>query len=227
MNKCFGVELVSMQNSSHARTFQTFATVSTICLFLAALSGALIGLSPRMKLLPSYVFFFSFAAFSVMMFQTTLARSPRRLPQLDLSKQKSSLIAALVVSGLAVFSELTLIPWPKIIAGIILGIAVIIHGYHIWKGFTLEQIWSHIALRFFATDMVFLLVAAVGLFALGWKETWPDFPLIPEFLRPSTVFLGASFPLTLTFTGYLHCYADANGGLSKWEHRIFDWWLRC
>jgi hypothetical protein len=72
--------------------------------------------------------------------------------------------------------------------------------------------------------MVFLLVAAVGLFALGWKQTWPDFPLIPDFLRPATVFLGASFPLTLTFTGYLYRYARANGGLSQTEERIFDGW---
>jgi hypothetical protein len=72
--------------------------------------------------------------------------------------------------------------------------------------------------------MLFLLVAAVGLFALGWKQTWPDFSLIPDFLRPATVFLGASFPLTLTFTGYLYRYARANGGLSQIEQRIFDGW---
>ncbi len=215
---------MSKKAVSNTRLFQRYVTVSTICLFLSALSGALIRLSDRMKLLPSYIFFFSFAAFSVMLFQTILTRSPDRLPELELGEQKGLLFAALTVSALSVFSELTLIPWPKILAGLILGVAVLFHGYRIWRGFTLQQIWKHIALRFFITDMFFLLVAAVGLFALGWKETWPDFPLIPDFLHPSTVFLGASFPLTLTFTGYLYCLAEARGGLSSLEQRIFDWW---
>lgn len=209
---------------SHASIFQRYATISTACLFLSALSGALIFLSDRVKLLPSYIFFFSFAAFSVMLFQSILTRSPEQLGALELEEQKGSLLAALTVSALSVFSELTLIPWPKILAGLILGVAVLLHGYRIWQGFSLREIWQDVARRFFFTDMLFLLVAAVGLFALGWKETWPNFPLIPDFLRPSTVFLGASFPLTLTFTGYLYCQARARGGLSPIEHRIFDWW---
>ena len=215
---------MAKQHTSHAKAFQTYATASTICLFLSALSGVLIPLSPRMKLLPSYIFFFSFAAFSVMLFQTILTRSADRLSTLDLREQKWVLVTAVSVSILSVISELTAIGWPKIPAGIILGAAVLFHGYHIWQGFSLGQIWRHVALRFFITDMLFLLVAAVGLSALGWKETWPDFVLIPDFLRPSTVFLGASFPLTLTFTGFLYRFAQANGGLSPREERIFDWW---
>jgi hypothetical protein len=209
---------------SHARTFYRYVVISTACLLLAVLSGAAIGLWERATLLPSYIFFFSFAAFSVMLFQTILTRRPERLPGLDLREQRGMLAIALAVSGLAVVSELALIPWLKIIAGLLLGGAVIEHGRRVWAGDRLRQIWGHVAFRFFITDMFFLLVAGVGLFALGWKETWPGFPLIPAFLRPSTVFLGASFPLTLTFTGYLYRYARANGGLSRTEERVFDGW---
>ena len=209
---------------SHARTFYRYVTISTGCLLLAVLSGAAIGLWERATLLPSYIFFFSFAAFSVMLLQTILTRRPEQLAGLDLREQRGMLAAALAVSGLAVVSELALIPWLKIVAGLLLGGAVIEHGRRAWAGHTLRPIWGHVALRFFLTDMFFLLVAAVGLFALGWKETWPTFPLIPAFLRPATVFLGASFPLTLTFTGYLYRYARANGGLSAAEERLFDGW---
>ena len=212
------------KNSPYARPFLAYATISTVCLFLSVLSGTLIRLSERMRLLPSYIFFFSFAAFSVMLFQTILTRDPATLPQIKLREQRGILIATLIVSALCVASELTLIPWLKIPAGLLLSLAVAWHSYHIWQGHNLRQIWAHVALRFFITDMFFLLVAAVGLFALGWKETWPDFPLIPGFLRPSIVFLGASFPLTLTFTGYLYRHAQANGGLSSREERIFDIW---
>lgn len=209
---------------SHARTFYRYIVISTAALFLAVMSGAAIGLWERATLLPSYIFFFSFAAFSVMLFQTILTRGPSGLSALDLREQRGILAVALVVSVLSVVSELALIPWLKIIAGLLLGVTVIEHGRHVWAGFRLSEIWRHVAMRFFITDMLFLLVAAVGLFALGWKQTWPGFPLIPDFLRPATVFLGASFPLTLTFTGYLYRYARANGGLSRAEERVFDVW---
>jgi hypothetical protein len=209
---------------SHARTFYRYVLISTTALFLAVLSGAAIGLWKRAVLLPSYIFFFSFAAFSVMLFQTILTRRPDQLTQLDIREQGRMLAAALLVSALSVVSELALLPWLKIFAGLLLGVAVIAHGRHVWAGLRLRQIWQHVAYRYFITDMFFLLVAAIGLFALGWRETWPDFPLIPDFLRPATVFLGASFPLTLTFTGYLYRYARANGGLSQAEERLFDGW---
>ena len=187
----------------HARQFRTYALVSTLCLFLSALAGAFLWLAPRMRLLPSYIFFFSFAASSVMLFQTVLTRSRERLPELDLHEPMRTMIAAVSVTLLSVISELAAVGWLKIPAGIILGVTVLYHGYSIWQGFTPREIWEHVALRFFITDMFFLLVAAVGLSALGWKETWPETWFIPDFLRPSTVFLGASFPLTLTFTGFL------------------------
>jgi hypothetical protein len=212
------------QGYSHARTFYRYVVISTAALFLAVISGAAIGLWKRAVLLPSYIFFFSFAAFSVMLFQTVLTRRPEQLPALDLREQKGMLVAALLVSGLSVVSELALIPWLKIFAGLLLGGAVVFHGRYVWSGLRLRQIWQHISYRYFITDMFFLLVAALGLFALGWKETWPNFPLIPGFLRPATVFLGASFPLTLTFTGYLYRYARANTGLSRAEERLFDGW---
>ena len=212
------------KHERYSKTFFSFAIVSTVCLALAVLSGALIQVNERFRLLPSYIFFFSFAAFSVMWLQSILTRDPENVEQIDLRQQRGILIAAIVVSLLCVISELTLIPWLKIPAGLLLGVAVLLHGYHIWRGFTWRDIWFHVARRFFITDMFFLLVAAVGLFALGWKETWPNTPLVPDFLRPSTVFLGASFPLTLTFTGYLYRYARANGGLSTREERIFDLW---
>lgn len=215
---------MSDSSNSQARIFQAYAVISTVCLFLAVLSGAFIGLSERMKLLPSYIFFFSFAAFSVMLFQTILTQRPQELRRLDLREQRGILAVALGVSGLCVFSELTLVPWPKIPAGAMLSAAVIVHGRRVWRGHEPREIWRDVAYRFFITDMFFLLVAAVGLLALGWKETWPGFTLIPAFLRPATVFLGASFPLTLTFTGYLYQFAQANGGLSSREERVMDWW---
>jgi hypothetical protein len=177
-----------------------------------------------MRLLPSYIFFFSFAAFSVMLFQTILARPADQLGRLDLREQRGLALVTVIVSLLCVVSELTLIPWLKVPAGILLAVAVASHAIRVWEGRTLPAIWRNVAWRFFVTDMLFLLVAAIGLAALGWKETWPQFPLIPAFLRPSTVFLGASFPLTLTFTGYLYLFADQNGGLSSIEHRMMDGW---
>jgi hypothetical protein len=209
---------------SHARTFYRYVVISTAALFLAVLSGAAIGLWERATLLPPYIYFFSFAAFSVMLFQSVLTRRPDQLPALDVRDQRGMLGAALAVSGLSVVSELALLPWLKIFAGLLLGGAVIYHGRCVWAGLRPRQIWQHIAYRYFITDMLFLLVAAIGLFALGCKETWPSFPLIPGFLRPATVFLGASFPLTLTFTGYLYRYARAGGGLSPAEERLFDGW---
>ena len=208
----------------YAKQYRAFALVSTLCLFLSALAGAFLWISTRARLLPSYIFFFSFAASSVMLFQTILTRSHERLPELDLHEPMRTMIAAVIVSLLSVISELTAAGWLKIPAGIILGVTVLYHGYSIWRGFTLREIWKHVALRFFITDMFFLLVAAVGLSALGWKETWPETVFIPDFLRPSTVFLGASFPLTLTFTGHRGVYAQEHNGLSSLEERIFDWW---
>lgn len=216
--------MMPIEPRSHASTFHTYATVSTACLFLSALAGAFIRVSPRFKLLPSYIFFFSFAAFAVMLFQSILARGADRLPDLDLREQRGTLVATVVVSGLCVASELAAVGWPKILAGIILGVAALHHGLRIWRGISLRRIWQDVALRFFATDMCFLLVAAVGLVALGCKETWPTLALIPRFLRPSTVFLGASFTLTLTITGFLYLLAQADGGLTLREDRILDWW---
>ncbi len=214
----------SIEPRSHASRFFTYATVSTACLFLSTLAGAFIRVSPRFKLLPSYIFFFSFAAFAVMLFQSILARGADRLPDLDLREQRGTLVATVVVSGLCVASELAAVGWPKIPAGIILAVAALHHGLRIWRGISLRRIWQDVALRFFATEMCFLLVAAVGLGALGCKETWPTLALIPSFLRPSTVFLGASFTLTLTITGFLYILGQADGGLTLREDRILDWW---
>lgn len=209
---------------SHAKTFLAYSTVSNVCLLLAVLAGAFTWLSPRVALLPAYIFFFSFAAFTLMLFQGILSRSADRLPELDLREQRGVLGACLAASGLCVLSELAAVGWPKIPAGLLLALAVVQHGGRVWQGHAPRQVWDHLALRFFATDMLFLLVAAVGLTALGWKETWPSSPLIPGFLRPATVFLGASFPLTLTFMGFLYRYIQANGGLSPAETRIFHSW---
>ena len=213
------------KHERYSKTFFSFAIVSTVCLALAVLSGALIQVNERFRLLPSYIFFFSFAAFSVMWLQSILTRDPENVEQIDLRQQRGVLVAAIVVSLLCVISELTLIPWLKIPAGLLLAGAVLLHGYHIWRGFTWRDIWFHVARRFFITDMFFLLVAAVGLFALGWKETWPNTPLVPDFLRPSTV-----FPRRFV-SAHVDVYRLPvplcplpNGGLSPREERIFDLW---
>ena len=49
----------------------------------------------------TYIFFFSFAAFSVMLFQTILTRPADDLPTLDLGDQKWVLVAAVSVSALS------------------------------------------------------------------------------------------------------------------------------
>lgn len=47
------VVMMPIEPRSHTSTFHTYATVSTACLFLPALAGAFIRVSPRFKLLPS------------------------------------------------------------------------------------------------------------------------------------------------------------------------------
>ena len=175
---------------SHARTFYRYVVISTVALALAVLSGAAIGLWERAVLLPSYIFFFSFAAFSVMLFQTILTRRPDQLPALDLREQQVLLVITLTVSGLSVVSELALIPWLKILAGLLLGGAVLEHGRRVWTGYTVREIWGHSAYRYFVTDMLFLLVAAVGLFA-GERARKGELPAPLGVARPP-LHLGAA-----------------------------------
>jgi hypothetical protein len=95
----------------------------------------------------------------------------------------------------------------------------------IFTTLSIPKIWKEVSVRYYIFDVIFLLVANLGLFTLGLKEAFPDQRFIPFFVTQSSYFLGSSFPLSISVMGFLYTYAWSRSSKRELVKRLFSIWF--
>ena len=210
--------------SSVARLFLSLSvTVIALASFLGA-AGAVMGNMFLLKLHP-YLFFIGFGNLAILILNRYLTAAIYPELKIDPSKQLRYIYAvllSLVMITVAVSMDLPLL---KAMTGLLLMIVVAGPLREIFTTLSIPKIWNEVSVRYYIFDVLFLLVANLGLFTLGLKEAFPDQKIIPFFVTQSSYFLGSSFPLSISVMGFLYTYAWSRSSKRELAKRLFSIWF--
>ncbi|MCW8815542.1 MAG: hypothetical protein OQK59_06130, partial [Chlorobium sp.] len=196
-----------MQSAKHDRLaiepaviVRIYLSVSVFIITAAAFLGAAGAWTGSLFLdtVHPYVFFTGFGNLAIIILNRYLISAIYPELETDPDKQIRS-IYAVVLSVLLVFVAVYM-DWPllKAAVGLFLIIIVSSAAREIFSTLSIGKIWQEVSVRYYIFDVLFLLVANLGLFTLGLKETFPESGVIPFFVTQSTYFLGSSFPLSIS-----------------------------
>jgi hypothetical protein len=199
-------------------------TIITSASFLGA-AGTLWENMFLLKLHP-YIFFTGFGNLAILIFNRYLTSAIS--PELQIYPKKqisyiSRVIFSLLLVTIAVFME-----WPflKALAGLLLIVTVAALLREIFSRLSITGMWKEVSLRYYIFDVIFLLVANIGLFTLGLKEAFPSLSaVIPFFVTQSSYFLGSSFPLSISVMGFLYTYAWKSSSKRELAKKLFSIWF--
>ncbi len=210
--------------STLATLFLSFSvTVIAAASFLGA-AGAVTGNPLLLKLHP-YLFFTGFGNLAILILNRYLTAAIYPELKIDPSKQLRY-IYVLLVSLVMITVSITF-DWPllKAMTGLLLMIVVSGPLHEIFTTLSIPKIWKEVSVRYYIFDVLFLLVANLGLFTLGLKEAFPDQRIIPFFVTQSSYFLGSSFPLSISVMGFLYTYAWSRSSRGVLAKRLFSLWF--
>jgi hypothetical protein len=207
-----------------ARLFLTFS-VSIIMLasFLGA-AGAAWGNHFFLKLHP-YLFFIGFGNTAILVLNRYLTAAIYSELKIDPKVQLRyiyTVLLSLVLITIAVAFDLPLL---KAFTGLLLMLVVSFPLREIFSTLSVARIWKEVSVRYYIFDVLFLMVANLGLFTLGLKEAFPKLAIIPFFVTQSSYFLGSSFPLSISVMGFLYTYAWRNSSKRDLVRRLFSIWF--
>lgn len=203
--------------------FVSITIISTASFFGAA--GSLWGNMFLLKLHP-YIFFTGFGNLAILILNRYLTSAIYPELQIYPKKQISYIlrvIFSLLLVTIAVFQE-----WPflKALAGLLLIVTVAGPLREIFSRISIAGMWKEVSLRYYIFDVIFLLVANIGLFTLGLKEAFPALSsVIPFFVTQSAYFLGSSFPLSISVMGFLYTYAWKSSSKRELAKKLFSIWF--
>ena len=186
--------------------------------------GAATGNHLLLKLHP-YLFFIGFGNLAILILNRYLTAAIYPELKIDPAKQMRYLYAvllALVMITAAISLELPLL---KAASGLLLIVVVLGPLREIFTTLSIPKIWKEVSVRYYICDVLFLLVANIGLFTLGLKEAFPNQTLIPFFVTQSSYFLGSSFPLSISVMGFLYTYAWSRSPKRELAKRLFSLWF--
>jgi len=197
--------------------------IITAAAFLGA-AGAWTG-SLFLDTVHPYVFFTGFGNLAIIILNRYLISAIYPELETDPDKQIRS-IYAVVLSVLLVFVAVYM-DWPllKAAVGLFLIIIVSSAAREIFSTLSVGKIWQEVSVRYYIFDVLFLLVANLGLFTLGIKEAFPESGVIPFFVTQSTYFLGSSFPLSISVMGFLYAYVWRRSSGKEWIRKLFSIWF--
>ncbi|NTW70215.1 MAG: hypothetical protein HGB23_10295 [Chlorobiaceae bacterium] len=204
-----------------------FLSVSVAVIALAAFigaAGALTGNLLLLKLHP-YLFFIGFGNSAILLLNRYLTSAIYPELAIDPQKQLSYLYA--VLGSLFLITLSLVMEWPllKAFTGLLLIIVVGGPLREIFTTLSVAKIWKEVSVRYYIFDVLFLLVANIGLFTLGLKEAFPDSGMVPFFVTQSSYFLGSSFPLSISVMGFLYTYAWSRSSRRELVKRLFSIWF--
>jgi hypothetical protein len=206
---------------------KTFLAVSVTIIALAAIGGSLGVLASNaflLKLHP-YIFFTGFGNLAILLLNRYLTAAIYPELRIDPGRQRlfiAAVLLALVMVTVAVAADL---PFLKATAGLMLIVVVLFPLYEIFTTLSVAEIWNEVSVRYYIFDVIFLLVANLGLSTLGLKETFPSNGIIPFFVTQSAYFLGSSFPLSISVMGFLYTYAWRRTEKMELAKKLFSLWF--
>ncbi len=203
--------------------FSVSVTVIALASFLGA-AGAITGNHFLLKLHP-YLFFIGFGNLAILILNRYLTASIYPELKIDPFKQLRYIFAVLL--SLVMITVAVAIEWPllKALTGLLLMIMVMGPIREIFTTLSIPKIWKEVSVRYYIFDVLFLLVANLGLFTLGLKEVFPQQKIIPFFVTQSSYFLGSSFPLSISVMGFLYTYAWSHSSKRELAKRLFSLWF--
>jgi len=223
-----------LQNAKHDRLaiepaaiVRIYLSVSVFIITAAAFLGAAGAWTGSLFLdtVHPYVFFTGFGNLAIIILNRYLISAI--YPELEIDPEKQiRAIYAVLLSVLLVFVSVYL-EWPllKAAVGLFLIIIVSSAAREIFSTLSVGKIWQEVSVRYYIFDVLFLLVANLGLFTLGIKEAFPESGLIPFFVTQSTYFLGSSFPLSISVMGFLYAYVWRRSSGKEWIRQLFSIWF--
>jgi hypothetical protein len=204
-----------------------FLSVSVTVIALASLSGAAGAVMANIFLLKlhPYLFFIGFGNLAILILNRYLTAAI--YPELKVDPFKQLRYIVVVILSLVMITVAIAMEWPllKALTGLVLIMVVLGPLKEIFTTLSIPNIWKEVSVRYYIFDVLFLLVANIGLFTLGLKEAFPDQRLIPFFVTQSSYFLGSSFPLSISVMGFLYTYAWSRSSKRELVKRLFSLWF--
>ncbi|TLU84246.1 MAG: hypothetical protein FDX30_05865 [Chlorobium sp.] len=214
-------------NGDLSRVARFFLYISVAVIAVAALLGAAGTIAGSMFLLKlhPYIFFTGFGNLAILVFNRYLTSSI--YPELKIIPKKQMRYIATVLLSLCMITLAVFMDWPllKALTGLLLMIVVTGPLREIFTTLSIASIWKEVSVRYYIFDVLFLLVANLGLFTLGLKEAFPDFSIIPFFVTQSSYFLGSSFPLSISVMGFIYAYAWSRSSKKELAKKLFSIWF--
>ncbi|NTW82863.1 MAG: hypothetical protein HGB36_05775 [Chlorobiaceae bacterium] len=214
-------------NGDLSRVARYFLYISVAVITIAALSGAAGTMAGSMFLLKlhPYIFFIGFGNLAILIFNRYLTASI--YPELLIIPKKQLRYIATVLLSLCMITIAVFMEWPllKALTGLLLMIVVTEPLREIFATLSIASIWKEVSVRYYIFDVLFLLVANLGLFTLGLREAFPDLSIIPFFVTQSSYFLGSSFPLSISVMGFLYTYAWSRSSKRELAKKLFSIWF--
>ena len=210
--------------SSVARLFLSVSVTVVALASLMGAAGAATGNMLLLKLHP-YLFFIGFGNLAILILNRYLTAAI--YPELKIDPAKQLRYILTVQLSLVMITVAVTMDWPilKAMTGLLLMIVVTGPLREIFTTLSVPKIWKEVSVRYYIFDVLFLLVANLGLFTLGLKEAFPDQRIIPFFVTQSSYFLGSSFPLSISVMGFLYTYAWSRSSKQELAKRLFSLWF--
>ena len=204
-----------------------FLTVTVLVIVSAALAGAggVLTRNPLLEKLHPYLFFTGFGNLAILLLNRYLTAAIYPELRIDPRMQRQYIAAVMVALALVTASIFLEMPLLKSLAGLLLMGVVLLPLREIFSTLSVARIWKDVSVRYYIFDVVFLLNANLGLFALGLKEAWPTIGIIPFFVTQSAYFLGSSFPLRFSVMGFLYTYAWRRTSKKELARKLFSLWF--
>jgi hypothetical protein len=204
-----------------------FLTVTVLVIVSAALAGAggVLTRNPLLEKLHPYLFFTGFGNLAILLLNRYLTAAIYPELRIDPRMQRQYIAAVMVALALVTASIFLEMPLLKSLAGLLLMGVVLLPLREIFSTLSVARIWKDVSVRYYIFDVVFLLNANLGLFALGLKEAWPTIGIIPFFVTQSAYFLGSSFPLSISVMGFLYTYAWRRTSKKELARKLFSLWF--
>lgn len=197
--------------------------IITLAAFLGA-AGAWTG-SAFFNTVHPYIFFVGFGNLAILILNRYLTSAIYPVLAVDPEKQMRYIYGVLLSVSciiVAIYME-----WPvlKAFVGLFLTVIVAFAVWEIFSTVSVGKMWSEVAVRYYIFDVLFLLNANLGLFALGLKESFPGLGIIPFFVTQSVYFLGSSFPLSISVMGFLYTYVWRRSSKRELITQLFSIWF--
>jgi hypothetical protein len=204
-----------------------FLSVSVSVIALASFFGAAgaVTLNPFLLKLHPYLFFIGFGNLAILILNRYLTAAI--YPELKTDPIRQLRYIYVVLLSLVMITVAVAMEWPllKAVTGFVLIMMVLGPLKEIFTTLSIPKIWKEVSVRYYIFDVLFLLVANLGLLTLGLKEAFPDQNFIPFFVTQSSYFLGSSFPLSISVMGFLYTYAWSHSSKRELVKRLFSLWF--